>query len=561
MSAEDKLRRLLQSEAAAVHPGGDGLARIQARLARRRLVRRWLVPASALATAGAVVTALLVLPSDRTGRPDVLVPGTPSPSPSATASPTTAPQPGDWAGPAFWPYSSRNDVDTAGTPVPDWVQDPVEVGRRLVRDVLQLEGISVVQECVSCEVLDLLVEDRSVGQVQLGHYTTGGKRVFTAVGIEGTDLVITWPTAGTAVPSPLTVRGTVPGVDESVLLRLVSRAGDGLAQASVAAGGEAPWSGSLTWRATDWDSGAVLAVTRSPKDGAVRAIALVPVHRGTAETTAAFAGLVDGHVSLYSAVDGSLVRRLTFPPAGKTDVEATWSAGTLVWVRRGAAGTCTAELDRLDGQGASTVVPSGRASLSSPQLSPSAAWLAWVEEPCGGGDGGVLVVTVGGTEARRMTTPTGSLTRVLDVRDDGTLLVLTNDREATGPGAIGVLPARATALTELVPLEAEPGCYLASGAAFDGEGAVAFQGCEDGTQLLRFALSGQVAAKDPALAEEAPLSVSVRDREVLVWRNGGDTVGAIARYTDGRLVDLTHPDPVRCQSDGDQRGCVRAPDW
>lgn len=558
MNAEDRLREVLQREATTVQPVGDGLARIQDRVTARRRLRRWLWPAAVLVTTATVAALVLLLPDDPRGTEGLVPIGTPT----ATAEPTTAPQPADsWKGPAFWPYSSAADVASAGTPVPDWVTDPVEVGQRLVRDVLSLDpAVTVVPECVSCEVLILRVAGTSVGVVQLGHYSSEGRRVFTVVGItSGQDLTVTRPAAGESVSSPLVVTGRVQGVDENVLVRLVARDGSGLVQVGAPAGADQPWSATLTWTARDWESGAVVAVTRSPRDGSINRVVLVPVFRSTATTSASFAGLVDGHVSLYDSTTGKQAKQLTFPAPGRSDSAATWSAGTLAWVRTSGGSACVNELDRLDAGKASTVASSTTVRYGWPQLDALAERLAWVETPCDGGDGGHVVLTVLGSEARRYAIPSGSVVQLLDVAEDGALLLLTNDREATGPGIVGLLSTAADSLADLLPLEAAPSCNLASGAAFDGDSPAAFQTCEDGIQLLRFSPTGARESKDTSMSAVSPQTISVRDGAVLVWLSGGDHNGEIARYADGRFTVLI-PN-TGCSSAGDLKGCVRAPDW
>lgn len=556
MTAEDRLRDLLRSEATTVQPSGDGLARIQARIARRRRARFWLLPSAAVATAAVAATFFVLAPDERATQ--TLTPGatgTPTTQPSPSASPSPAPVAGDLTGPAFWPFASSADLQNVADPVPAWLTDPVEVGTRLVRDVLELQDVRVVQTCVSCEMLGLRVGSTDVGEVQLGHYTVRGTRVFTVVGIGGTDLTVTSPVAGSAIESPTRVTGRITGVDENVNLRLVAKDGSRLAQAGAPAGSAVPWSTSLTWSNREWSTGAVLGTTGSARDGSINRVVLVPVSRSTAPTTATFAGLVDGHVALFDAETGKQVRQLTFPPAGKSDTAATWSAGTLAWVRTAGASACANELDRLDGGKASTVATSTTVRYGWPQLDPLAERLAWVETPCSGGDGGHLVLTINGAEARRYPLPSGSVVELLDVSEDGTLLVRTNDREATGPGTIGVLPADADTLDGLRPLAPAGSCYLASGAAFDGlHTSVAFETCGDKVRLVHFGEDGSRGTVEASVQAASPQSVSVRDGKVLVWLRSGE----VARYADGRLTTLITNSG--CSSAG-VKGCVSAPDW
>jgi hypothetical protein len=574
MSAEDKLRDILRSEATTIVPVGDGLARIRERVSRRRRARMWLVPSAAVATVGAAAAFFLIAPDNgrkpttlqQGNTPTPTVTGSTAPLPTVTSTPTpngVAPQPADsWDGPAYWPFASAGDLENVADPVPSWMQDGLEVGQRLVRDVLDLQGVTVSQTCVSCEALQLKVGSDDVGTVNLGHYTVHGKRVFTVVSIDGTDLTISSPKAGTAISSPTKVTGRIQGVDENVRLKLVAKDGGVVSQGAAPAGSAVPWSANLSWTARDWETGAILATTGNARDGAINRVTLTPVSRSGATTTSSFAALVDGHVSLFDSTTGALVRQLTYPPAGKSDTGPTWSAGTLAWVRISAASACVNALDRLDNGTASTVASSTSVRYSSLVLSPSADWLAWVETPCNGGDGGELVITVNGTEARRIAVPTGSVVALYDVTDEGTLLLSTNDRAASGPGVIGILPADATTLdNKVLPLQAASGCNLASGAAFEGSEPVAFESCGENVRLVRFTDKGARKASDPSFTGEPPTSVSVRDGQVLVWLFGGDMVGPVARYADGRVTIVIKNDSATCSSNADLKGCAFAPDW
>lgn len=564
--AEERLREILRAEATTIVPAGDGLAKIRERVERRRRWRLWLLPSAALATAGAAAAFFLFLPDDARktqtlqplNTPTPTATTAPTPVPTTTNTPTVQP-PDSWDGPAYWPFASEADLQYVADPVPDWLQDPLEVGKRLVRDVLELQGVTVTQQCVSCEVLGLKVGTDDVGEIQLGHYTVHGKRVFTVVSIGGTDLTVTSPSAGTAIVSPTRVTGRITGVDENVNLRLVAKDGSPLAQAFAPAGTPVPWSATLTWASRDWSTGAVLGTTGNFRDGAINRVVLVPVSRSTATTTSSFAGLVDGHVALFDASSGKQVRQLTYPPSGKSDTAATWSVGTLAWVRTAGASACVNELDRLDGSKASTVASSTTVRYGWPQLSPNADRLAWVETPCTGTGPDELVLTVNGTEARRYTGPSGSVVQLLDVADDGAMLVITNDKEASGPGVIGLLPAAADTLDGLKPLAPASGCYLASGAAFDSKGIVAFETCGEKVRLVHVDLDGARSSVDAAQTTEPPTSVSVRDDTVLVWLFGGDNVGAIARYSGGTFTTVIENNG--CASNSDLKGCVSSPDW
>jgi hypothetical protein len=559
MTAEDRLRDLLRSEADTIHPTGDGLARIRERVARRRRVRFWLLPSAAVATAAAAAAFVLVAPDHP--QTQTLQPGE-TPSATATSEPSTSASPapvdtGDWQFAAFWPFASAAEARAADPPAA-WTTDGLEVGKRLVRDVLKLPDVTVVQTCVSCEALTLKVGAQDVGTLQLGHYTVHGTRVFTVADVSGTDLTVTSPKAGAAVVSPLSVTGRVTGVDENVQLRLLSTAGKELASASAPAGSAVPWSATLTWSSTDWTSGAVVGVTRSPRDGSVNRVVAVPVTRATGAITSSFAGLVDGHVSLFDGTTGGLLRQLTYPPKGTSDIWASWSGGTLAWVRTKGASVCVDELDQLKDGTPSTVLKSTTAHLASPVLSPSGGLLAWVEQPCDAGAQHV-VVRGGGAPDRRLEAPRE--VAALDVRDDGALLLWEYNPAVIG-GNLVVVPPGATSLTSGAPaITPAAGCETGSAGAFDGQDVVVFESCSGRTRVARYDDTGHRLSAGAASSGELPQSVSVRNGRLLVELFGGDTYGDIAVVIDGRtttLIDNSRPD---CSSIGNLKGCVRAPDW
>ena len=567
MSAEDKLREILRSEATTVVPAGDGLARIRERVERRRRVRVWLLPSAALATAAVAAAFFLISPGGHS--PQTLQQATASPTtteaPTPTANPTTG-VPDDGGYPldhaAIWPFTSQAEARGWQTTAP-WAQDGLQVGKHFVTDHLGLTGVTVTQSCVSCDALGLEVAGQSVGQIDLarvgvGFSTGSGAQVYTVMDVTSSDLTVTSPKAGTAIASPTRVTGRVQGVDENVALRLLAQSGDELATTTAPAGSDAPWSGTLTWSNTSWTHAAIVGVTRTNKDGAINRVVAVPVRRSDATPTSTFAGLVDGHVALFDSTTGKQVRQLTYPPKGKADSALSWSAGSLAWVRTAGASACVNELDRLDNGTASTVATSTKVRYGSPVLSPDANWLAWVETPCGSDSGGEVVVTVQGTPSRRIAVPSGSYAIANDITDSGALLVSVG---ASAPPKVHLLGVHDTSLDQGAQLSTTSGCDLASGAAFDGPEVVAFQTCTNDITLVRYSDKGARTGADPTFTGEPPNSISVRDGQVLVWMFGGDGVGQIARYADGRTTPVIRNDGTGCIVNGDMKGCVSSPDW
>jgi len=569
--AGDRLRDLLRTEASTIVPAGDGLARIRQRIARRNRVRLWVVPSAALATAAAVGAFFLLAPDDR--RTSTLEPGE-TPTASASAQPTASPAPvvPDDGGmpldyPAIWPFTSQAEAGPWSVEYP-YAQNGLEVGRHFVDEFLVLRGVNVSQPCVSCGVLRLDVGGTHIGDITLGRFGTGfasghGTQLYTVTGVSGLDLTITSPKAGDRITSPTSVTGRAGQPDEHVSLQLRAQAGNVLGQDGAQAGRELPWTASLSWSDQSWSHAAVVGVTRSAKDGSLTRLVAVPVLRGTAAPSSSFAALVDGHVSLFDAANGQRIRQLTYPPSGKQDIQAAWADGSLAWVRVDRDRECDNELDRLVAGKASKVASSTSRMFDSVSLSPNGDLLGWVETPCGNPQPAPseLVLTSQGREVHRWTGPSGSTVSLLDVRDDGTLLVATNDVEATGPGSIGVLPPGSSTLNALRPLQQAPGCNLASGAAFRNGTVVAFESCGEDIRLARFALSGSRSGADASTKGEPPQSISVRGSSVVVQLFGGDTYGAIATYADGRFTTVIRNDSPNCTSVGSQKGCVAGPAW
>jgi hypothetical protein len=561
MTAEQRLREILRSEATTIVPAADGLAKIRERIERRRRLRIWFVPSAVLATAAAV-TAFFLFSPDNGRHTQTLRPGG-TPSATVTAEPT--PLPGDDGGmpldvPAIWPFTTQVEAAAWQSTRP-YADNGLEVGRHFVSDYLGLTGVNVSQSCVSCGVLGLDVNGKPVGQITLATVGVGfasghGTHVFSVVGVGGTDLTVTSPKAGAAISSPATVTGRVTGVDESVLLRLLTAGGDELATTSAPAGSAVPWSGTLTWSRTDWVQGAIVGITTSLKDGSLTRVVAVPVTRGTAAPATSFAGLVDGHVSLFDGSSGAVLKQLTYPPSGTSDTAASWSAGTLAWIRTGGASACVYEVDRLQNGTASTATKSTTARITSLSLSSDTTALAWVEEPCNATEGRIVVQVAGSPQ--RVVSFQAQRGRVLDVRDDGTLLVATSNPAVSGE-SLWIVPPTADTVSGPAPSPAS-GCESSSAAGFAGEEVVVFESCSGDVRLVHYTITGvRKSDESPVKGQEPPQSLSVRDGKVLVWLFGGDTYGAIARYESGTFRTLI--DNNGCTSISTPKGCVASPDW
>lgn len=260
MTAEDELRTLLGRHAESTVPAGDGLTVIQRRIDRRRRVRLLAVPSTAAVAVG-VVAALVLTGGGGTDKLVVVPAHTAEPTSSATADVAPATP---YEGQALLEFSS---------------DDKDEVVRRWLSQV-GVQGTPEKHTCESCDVVGIAVGGAHVGEALLSRSFAGGAITYHLVGVDGAGMAVTSPEPGGALTPPAAVTGTLDqGVDESVLLRLLTTTGRQVAQTSAPAGSAVPWSGSLTWEDTTWATGEIVATTSSAKDGSITRLAAVPVNR------------------------------------------------------------------------------------------------------------------------------------------------------------------------------------------------------------------------------------------------------------------------------------------
>jgi len=549
MSAEDRLREILSSEASTVLPAGDGLTRIQERVARRRRLRMVLLPAGALATAG-VVAAVLALGGGVGSQSLEQTPATQGPTPS----PTTA---SGYDGPAIWPFGSQADVDSWNRDPGSrgWAANAREVAQRFATDFLQLPGVTAVGDG---REVSLRLGTVKLGTARLERLEADGP--WTVVAVDGGDLIVTTPAAGARISSPTSVEGRIDGLHENVRLQLVTTAGKQLTQASAPAGQEAPWQGTLTWTDSTWSTGGIVGTTRSDRDGSLTRLVAVPVTRSSDAPFApdSFVGLVDGKVLLLDGTNGRRLSQLTYPPAGTTDTSATWSNDRLAWVRSAQTG-CDNTLFLKAGEGIETIVPGRGFIIQSPQLSPSGAVLAWVQQPC---EGGVPVVRVRaeGAPIRDVVIESNLATWVRDVRNDGALLVVTKDPERTDPAILRVVPGDATRLSSGRVMTGAPGCEWRA-AAFLGSSVLGGETCGDRSRAIPLSDDGSRRGADTFLpAPQYFGTITVRESVVLVqiFSSDVDSRGIVGRYSRGVVSPF---DPLPSCSAETGAGCLLAPDW
>jgi hypothetical protein len=569
---EDRLAALLREQAETVTPGADGLTKIRRRLAHKRRARLFVLPGAALVTAAAVA-AFFVLPGGSQPSTLNVVPGDttgPSSSPAGIVepSPTTDPLAGrDLYANATWPFTSQEQADawTHDHGSMPWAGDKVAVAQHFVDDFLGLKGVTVDPQCPECFEKSLLgpgmkSHEGSIGDLALGGGKDSGP--YSVFNVTLDSMIVTSPAQFDRVSSPLTVTGKVVGVDENIALRLIISDGRTIATASVPAGSGAPWSALLNWTKSDWSHAVIVGVTRSAKDGSVNRIIAQPVQQwapGTPSPTPSpgpsFAGVAGGHVSLYDGNTGRLIRQLTYPHDGLVDTDATYAAGSLLWVRAQPTG-CNDALYELVDNKASTVVPGGRVHLGTPRLSQDGRWGAWLETSCDASSSDV-VVQAAGESPRRIAVPKGVTTRVLDVDTSGSVLVRTGD-------TVTAFEAGATQFSTGVSTSAESGCTMTDAvvifghrqsSTFTGINLWGFERCATGVRM--FNNSGGTAHPNGRTSEgDQVLSMSLGPGGVLVSYRAVPGGPVVVTTYNGNVPPQAGFGPALVSD-----GSVRSPSW
>jgi hypothetical protein len=547
MSAEDRLRQILLAEAEDVIPAGDGLQRIQDRLADRRSLRSKLLPAIAIAgvvvIAGAAAVTVSLTddgslkqrqpPANHTSpepAPTTCTGGLceepkPSPTLSTTGVTTSA------SGIPLWPFTTdAQAADWERHPgARAWASDPVQVTQHLMDDYLKLPGHAVLRDETADVVnVDVTAASRTVSTVRLVRIGRDANGPWAVTGATTVVLAVTQPTDGDEVSSPISIAGTATNPDTSVHLRLLADRllGEGFAMA----GRDAPWTHSLPWKGTDWSVAALVADTSDGK-GDLSAISITAVSRSGAkppDVPAAgtqFVAMDGEHVVTVDALTGQRLRQLSFPPAGAVDTSPDLGGEDgVVWVRI-QADACTSSIIRVGlvhGPAGVTVdaKPIGR---QLPSLSSGGRSLGWVEQPCGGS---AKTVIVRGPDAKFSTTATSSAgIHDLDVRDDGYAVVWAEN-------GVYVVPPGSPTVTSGTLLRS-PRCTLAA-PAWDKDVVIAWQLCGASWSLARWSAAGALLSASGDVPDmSGPLHTAVTDGLVLVSLDNY----RIPRFTGGVLVD------------------------
>jgi hypothetical protein len=406
---EARLRPILRQQADAISPAGDGLSRIQARVAARRTRLRRLLPALALGAAvviaGAAFGIVSLTRGDDGGKQSIDVatggPTTSTESPSVSPTATLPTLPAN----AVWPFTSASEAAAATADA--WHSDPVATATSFVQDYLGMKALDrVTKQVVTGDTAEVSIgrqlpsESKQVmtaTTVQLSRWQNGTAPVVWLVTGATDDLLKpAAPNVGDAVSSPLTVSGPGFGVDESMTVDVrASHAAKPLGTGHTSVGSGGPWSLNVSFTKTNEPVGMVVAWTASALDGAPARVAVVPVRfdKGTAAAAypSNFVGIKDGRVAVFASRNGAALRWLT--PAGTraTDPQVT-DDGAWVYYLQG-SGTCPVSLMRVAYAGGTpqAVVAASDVAVSGYGTARGGTLLAYVTQPCNGGSGWKLV--------------------------------------------------------------------------------------------------------------------------------------------------------------------------
>jgi len=186
-----------------------------------------------------------------------------SETPVSTPTSQSASATGPASGPMLWPFTNAAAVaawKAASTPgaADAWHLDAGQTGLHFVRDFLgytELDRVTSTTGSTTDAVVGVgsIVDGTNAATAGLLRLTRAGDQdPWEVVGTQDSDLTVTVPAIGQAVGSPMTVSGTITGVDESIAVALRSpTAAAVLGQVSgIGAGGtQQPWTASVRFTA------------------------------------------------------------------------------------------------------------------------------------------------------------------------------------------------------------------------------------------------------------------------------------------------------------------------
>jgi len=187
-------------------------------------------------------------------------PGSEMPVSTPTSQPAAT---GPSSGPMLWPFTDAAGVAawkaaTSPGAADAWHLDAGQTGLHFVRDFLgyaELDRVTSTAGSTTDAVVGVgsIVEGTKAATAGLLRLTRASDQdPWEVLGTQDADLTVTVPTSGQTVTSPLTVSGTITGVDEAIAVALRSPASATvLGQISgIGAGGtQQPWTASVPFTA------------------------------------------------------------------------------------------------------------------------------------------------------------------------------------------------------------------------------------------------------------------------------------------------------------------------
>jgi hypothetical protein len=333
---EDALRRALSAEAGEVSPGGDGLMKIQQRVAARDARLRWMRPALAGGVAVVVIAAgvggYAIAKNNSNGNAKVRVENSNTPTPPAVVDDA---YPAD----AIFPFTAASqekswEQEFAQGSMP-FASDPTAVTESWIAHYLLEHGKFAFNAQTAGGSSEVTVS-RKVGgtehPVTIVHLVKYHNAWLVTGASDPADaLTFTSPTQGAAVTSPVTVTGPGYGVDEQALVQVRSATTPdlfGSASTGSFGSGTPQWSASVSFAATS-DTGVVVASVDSQADGGLGQLAAEKVTFGSASHVSA-----TGSSSFFAVQGGRLARFNAATGAKEADIDSASNEGTVFEVRQ-----------------------------------------------------------------------------------------------------------------------------------------------------------------------------------------------------------------------------------
>jgi hypothetical protein len=346
------LRDTLRHEADGVQPAGDGLARIQQRVATRRARLAWLRPAMAVGSAATQTLNSKTPPLSTPTNDADSTPATPSPSVAPVSKQTF---PVD----AIFPFTNVKAEQTweseyaaghqptfadADATALAWVQTYLQ--QPTVTDVMQTTfadgGTTAVAELGRVMTGET---NKPFAVTDVHEVKFGEAWIVTGASDPNDSLKITSPAAGDTVHAPLTVTGPGYGSDMSATVQVrdaTTPTSYGEGHTGSFGNGTPQWSASVPYSQPQAASGVVVAIEDAQSGlGGAAHLAAVPVHFASFGATTPppdFYAATDNRIAELSSDTGALVSYLTPKDVVASDPQLSGSGEVVYFLQD--AGKC-----------------------------------------------------------------------------------------------------------------------------------------------------------------------------------------------------------------------------